>query len=48
MNNLFFVAVGFILGVVTCLYLGIIEVTGKLNKNKIKEMWELLFAEDIK
>lgn len=48
MNNLLYIAIGFVLGVITCLYLGIIEITGKLNKNKIKEMWELLFAEENK
>ena len=45
MDKLFYVAIGFILGLATCLYIGITVITGKLNKQKVKEVWTLFFEE---
>lgn len=45
MHSSFYLAIGFILGVLVCLITGIIEMVGKLNKTKIKQIIEILFGE---
>ena len=42
MNNLFYIAIGFIIGISVGLWLHIIELTGRLTRNKITELCELL------
>ena len=45
MHSSFYLAIGFISGILVCLIVGIVEMVGKLNKTKIKQIIEILFGE---
>jgi len=45
MNKLFYIAIGFVIGIVMCLYLGLRELVGKLTKDKMKKLYKI-FIED--
>jgi len=42
MNRVFYLCIGFVLGIIVTLYLCLEEYLGKLTLIKIKKLWELL------
>jgi hypothetical protein len=45
MYNISDLYIGFVFGLITCLFIGLTEVVGKLNKDKIKKLCKI-FLED--
>jgi hypothetical protein len=41
-KSLFYIAMGFVIGCIVCLYLILRESVGKLTINKLKKVWEML------
>jgi uncharacterized protein YneF (UPF0154 family) len=46
MNISLYLAIGFILGVITTLMIGFYEIVGKVNKKQLKEFFEILLGEE--